>query len=791
METRGPTRLETLATLRTANVDVALATAFVTLVTGAFLVGYVQLMGGSDLWIGVLSAIPSLAGFFQIPGAIWGRGFPSYKKFITPGGLFWRLFYVPLVFLPLLAIPNTVALAVLLICVSAGAAVINIVNPIYNDWIAELVPADSRGLIFSRRNAIATAVGAIVGIVGGLLLDSFRAQNQERLGFSIIFGLGVACSAASMGFFMRMRDIPRTNPIRSNLGAGVRAIGTPFKDPAFRPVLIFLAGSVFAQSFAGNLFVAFARESLHLGFLVIQGTAISMAVGNVASAAIWGYLSDKLGNKPVLVLVGFLVATNPFAWIACQPGQNGFNAVLLLTTHVLMGVIWCGINLCQFNLMLATAKPEDRANYIGAGLTVIAIVGGVSPLMGAAMMALLRTHFSVEIAYKIVFGTVAVLRFASVFLMIQVREPGSTAVRSALKDLRSVTPRAVMAMRNLTGSADVSRREEAIAELGNEGLTLASSELIQALHDPMPAVRRQAAQSLARLHDPRAVSELIHQLEEHPSLLEEETVRALGDLGFAAAIPSLVGLLENPSSLLRRSAARSLAEVVHQASADQRQKVEVALCHAAEKEDDPDLRRAALQALRMMGSTNAAAVIAPALLDVLPSVRIAAAEAASELASASCAPNLRISLREFPDEASAEVAYALGAMGDPEDIRAILSVAQRSSSVIPRRRALLGLARMLGVETDTYRLMLISGLGRDQAIVEIMRPAIKKRPRLRLALDQFSSGLETQAIITTAKIVKSPTFEAIANSPVEELFLVVAPAARNLILSLASGPESK
>ena len=69
-----------------ANFDVAFATAFGTLVGGAFLVGYVKRLGGSDLWIGWLAAVPSLLGILQIPGAIWGRGFTSYKRFILPGG---------------------------------------------------------------------------------------------------------------------------------------------------------------------------------------------------------------------------------------------------------------------------------------------------------------------------------------------------------------------------------------------------------------------------------------------------------------------------------------------------------------------------------------------------------------------------------------------------------------------------------------------------------------------------------------------------------------------------------
>jgi non-heme chloroperoxidase len=55
-----PNRLEILQSLRVANIDVAFATAFATLVTGAFLVGFIQSLGGKDLWIGLISAVPPL-----------------------------------------------------------------------------------------------------------------------------------------------------------------------------------------------------------------------------------------------------------------------------------------------------------------------------------------------------------------------------------------------------------------------------------------------------------------------------------------------------------------------------------------------------------------------------------------------------------------------------------------------------------------------------------------------------------------------------------------------------------
>jgi HEAT repeat protein/MFS family permease len=758
-------RLENVQSLRYANADIAFATAFATLVTGVFLVGFVRHLGGADLWVNLLAAIPSLFGLLQIPGAIWGRGFPSYKRFVLPGGLVWRLMYVPLILLPLVGLAAGFKLSILLLCVALAAAANVLVNPVYNDWLAELVPSNSRGFFFSRRNAIASGVGASVGLLGALLLDAFRRAGQADVGFSVIFGLGIVCAAISFGFFLKMRDVPRENPVRANLKQSLAAFGTPFGDRDFRKVLTFLALFVSGQMFAGNLFAAFALETLELDFTVIQGAAVTFAVGNILAARFWGFLSDKYGNKPVLVIAGLALALNPLPWMLAIPGRDVYNAVLLLSTHVFMGAIWSAVSLAQFNLILATARPEDRGTYIGAGLTTTAVAGGVAPLLGAALMTTLRGAFEVETAYKLVFLVTLLLRFGSVFFVLRVREEGATPIRTTLQHLRSVTPRGVRAMRSLARSGDPHEREEAIHSVGQERAALAVDAIVLALNDPSPRVRREAANALARLENPKAVAALVQQVEGHPDLVEEEAVEALGVIGAPGAVPALTRLLGSPRSVIRRAAARALGRI------GSRDAVE-ALVQAATDPADVDLRRASLQALRMIGAADAAPVIAPALLDAHPSVRIAAAEAVADLGLRSAAGEVRRSLAAFTDEASSEVAYALGAVGERGDLPAILREARDVPSALGRQRCLLGAARLLGVERDVYRLMLLDGIDRDTSMLAIYRQILRQNRAFREPLGLLTDGREEEALRRLAETSADPVIQSLAEHPVEEASLI-------------------
>src|SRR5205085_1218963 len=82
--------------------------------------------------------------------------------------------------------------------------------------------------------------------------------------------------------------------------------------------------------------------------------------------------------------------------------------------------------------------------------------------------------------------------------------------------------------------------EGAMASAAAQRFSVATDEIIKGLHDPSPRIRRQAASSLARLGDPKAVAALTRQLEEHPDLVAADTVEARGDLRHASAVPPLL-----------------------------------------------------------------------------------------------------------------------------------------------------------------------------------------------------------------------------------------------------------
>lgn len=762
-----PSRLDVLRNLQTANLDVAFATAFGTLVTGTFLIGFIQFVGGSELWIQVVVALPSFMGLFQIPGAIWGRRFPFYKGFVTPGGWVWRLMYLPLIALPLLMWPGEVKLWVLAGCIMIATAANQLVSPIYNDWIAELVPAKSRGWYFSRRTSISTAVGMGVAFVGGVLLDALQKQERSREGFAILFAFGAVCGLLSMYYFLKMKDNVRESTIQTGLRESLTLMVKPARDRDFQKVLVFTIVFMASATLAGGLYVAFARETLKLSYTAIQLTQVAHAVGTVAFANMWGYLADKYGNKPLLAILMVGVTVTPVVWLLCVPGQPVASTIILVIGHLFNGLVWSGVAVCQMNLYISTSKPEDRANYLGMVFAVQALTGGIAPLIGGVMMHAFRGSMSAEHAYKAIFFIVMLIRVVAFVTLLPVKEEGSSAIARTLGQLGKVNPRGIRALRRLTRTGDPATKARAIREVGHAQMPLAAGELLKALSDPSPAVRRQAARALGRLTDEHTAEALTTFVSENPELVEEETLEALGNLGSEDAVKVVTNFLNDPRSPLRRKAARTLGQLGSL--------VAIAPLEAAASDpNDPELRRSAIQALRSVGATEASAIIGKALQDPHPSVRASAAEAVSELELGVLVNEVRSALAVYGDSYSSELVYALGVVGDMSDLPVILDMAARAASPTTRRRCLLAAARLLEVEGALYKLFNLDGLSRDQGLVQALKPAYQKSKRLRAAVQTFSLGDEVGAIRHISGTRVAPELSTFVGRDVFELFLVAA-----------------
>lgn len=738
----------------------AFATAFATLVGGNFQQAFALHLGATPRMLALLAALPAVIGVLQVPGSMLGERIASYKKFVAVGGLLWRLAWVPVVALPLAPVffPK---LSLLVAAIVISGISIFLVQATYNAWLSFLVPESHRGYYFSRRIGIATVTAAAVGFPASLFLDWMDRTGEFTLGLSILFGIGVVCGLISFAFYLRMPDTPHAVVEGRSIKADLAAISQPLKDSNFVRLLVFLVVFLLGQTLAAPFFFPYGREILRLEFVHFQIFAAFHAAATLLSAPMWGYFSDKYGNKPVLFASGLLIILGPLSWAVCQPAWGSWNLPILIVGHAISGFAWTGVAVGQGNIILANSSPEMRSAAIALSQAVIAFMGFAGQMAGGEIMQRTIGLMSDQSRYQMLFILNSSMRLVAVGFLAIVNDPTSSSVRGFLKQVARIRPRGVIAMRRLGSSTDISSKERAIRDLATSKMTMAEAELAGLLMDPSPRLRREAAEALGRIGGTDAVLALTRLIEHHPMLVEDEMVEALAAIGDPAAAASLIRLLENPSSSLRRTSAKALGRLRSPDALD-------ALMTAAEAKD-PELRRAAIQALRLIGDSRCETVVGNALLDPYPSVRVAAAEAAADLKLSSAAPTLRL-LLDPEDEALGEIAYALATVGDRADARLILGAAAPVATAVVRQRCLLAVARLYGCEERLYRLLITNQVNRDQDLLQWAKPhASRKR-----ALAQFHSGDESGAVAGLAKA--DPRASFLQDADVPEAFLLAVAA---------------
>jgi hypothetical protein len=88
-----------------------------------------------------------------------------------------------------------------------------------------------------------------------------------------------------------------------------------------------------------------------------------------------------------------------------------------------------------------------------------------------------------------------------------------------------------------------------------------------------------------------------------------------------------------------------------------------------------------------------------------------------------------------------------------------------------RRRCLLGVARIYGVESQTYRALMSSGMERDQLMITLLTVSGKRSKHANIALEAHANGHESMAI-KALSLGKDAAI--LADFDVPELFVVAA-----------------
>ncbi len=385
--------------------------AFMDGMTSSFLTPFAVALNASVNMIAALTYVPQLLGaFIQLFASKLVEIVRDRRKILVLGSLMHAVLWLPLLLIPF-ATPNQKYL--LIVYVTLQTVFLQLLSPIGNSLLGDIVPKYERGRYFGIRNRVVGASSFIAALAAGLLLYHFSPKHPF-LGFSILFFTAFAARALS-AIFKSMMHNPMPDLEHEEKFSLIDFMKRMDKTN-YGHFVTYITMFKFAVNIAAPFFAVYMLKDLKFTYLQFTIIIAAELVASFVAMGIWGRLIDSKGTKYVLYLTGILTPIIPFFWLFSR------NFYYIIVVEIFSGLAWAGFNLSSSNFIFDAVKPENRVRCIA----YFKFFEGIAIFFGAAFGGFLINHLPAWIfasSIPMVFLASGILRIAvSVFLLPSLKE---------------------------------------------------------------------------------------------------------------------------------------------------------------------------------------------------------------------------------------------------------------------------------------------------------------------------------------------------------------------------------
>jgi len=525
------------------------------IVSGPVLSGFALKIGLTQAQIGFLASFVSMFGLWQLVSSYLTRNIRNKRRFCVSLGVV-EITAASLVISTAL-LPENMRFYAMAGLLALAYLLGNTINPIFNSWLSNVLPAEIRGSYIGRRMMFISITSIIYLYVASRWLD----WRPDLSGFVVVFVVGWV--AGILGYvMMALTAYPRVM-VEEQRGFGGTLIG-PLRDRSYRGLVLFMVTWLGAAMMSGAFYSVYMLQDLGLSYArVAIYTNITLLLMMV-SYRLWGGFVQRYGSRPVaqINIIPYVAAVG--MWVFVTP----HNYVWLIPIQrALAGLCWSGVEIANSTLLYRLV-PSGRENssYFANWMTFVAVGAAGGPFVGGVIRgALPETGVTVLgiqfVPLQVVFAISALLTIIPVILSFRLQDTEATSPLYLLGQFRGnlLGYAYNYAMYNIALSEE--RRAHAARGLGRSHTPLAMKKLVDALDDVSPQVRSEAARGLGEMRLEEAVGPLVEELHDEESDIRPEAAEALGKIGSGWAIEPLLEALDDEDPRVRTSAALALGEI--------------------------------------------------------------------------------------------------------------------------------------------------------------------------------------------------------------------------------------
>lgn len=448
LKTDSPPKISKQATrtsLKASTLDGVFGTIFSNITGGVLLVNFLLQLGATPVEIGLLSSIPLLVNFLQPLGAYLADRTSSRHWYILaifgPSRLLWLILVAGIAWF---CCSNT-APHHLVIWTLGIILVTNVLGALggcaWFSWMAALVPPRLRGRYFGIRNSAASLANLLSVPLLGFAVSAWPGGTIQ--GYAILLLLGVVIGLVSLACQFWMVDVNpqifcsgEVSPQQEeNSRSGQPKAFSILKDINFLKFLLYFGLWTFAMNLSAPFFNLYMLKNLGLDLSTVTIYTSLIAGANLVMLVLWGTLADRVGNRPLLLLFGVLIAVTPLFWLGA--GNNSISVWLWLPLiHLVTGGFGAAVELCNSNIQMEMAPLDRPSQYFAIAAAVTGVSGGLGSTVGGFLAQL-----DIIGGLPGLFAFSAAVRLVALLPLVFVQEPRSKPVAHVMGKILPFKPK--------------------------------------------------------------------------------------------------------------------------------------------------------------------------------------------------------------------------------------------------------------------------------------------------------------------------------------------------------------
>jgi len=396
-------------------------------------------LGHRDMALGLLATLPIASGALsQLAAPALSRWLGRRSRLVVAGAALQALSLVAMIAIARTGSTSLAALlTVKLLFWVSGAAI----APAWSEWMAVLTEEVDRQRYFAWRSAATQVALLLAFLAAGEALHGARALGQTLEVYGMLFGVAAMLRAASAVALLaqararRIEPPPEANPdiARSPLRLAI-------STSQWRTAL-YVGALMFGAQISVPFFTPYMLRELQLDYRSFATLTAVSIVCKVLVFPLCHPLASRIGLRPVLIASGVGIATVPPVWaLVDTPAGIAF-------AQGLGGVVWAGFEYASFQLLLSSAQPACRLEFLSLAGSLSGLLQVAGALLGSQLIERLG------LGYRDIFWLSGAGRALALSLLLSALPnlPWPSQLRRPMMRLWSVRPNAGAVLRAIFG----------------------------------------------------------------------------------------------------------------------------------------------------------------------------------------------------------------------------------------------------------------------------------------------------------------------------------------------------